>query len=106
MSKHVAAIPNWQPSSPAGAPPAPGANSHQWRWWRKAKPSRAAQAAPALAITWTPPRPNYDAKLRRWRPLSAPGTGASRWRWLSASKGERSMAWATPRKRWRPQTAR
>jgi len=106
MSKQTTAIPTWHPPSLSDTPTAFRPDPLRWPWRRKASPSRTIQAVPALAITWTPPRPDYEAKLHRWRPFSAPTNRTSRWRWLTASKGAPAMTWAATRKRWRPQTAR
>ncbi len=104
MSKQADAISIWQPSPQAERLPIPDPTALRRRWWQR-RPS-PAEETPGLSITWTPPLPDYETKLRRWRPASEPPKGAPRWRWLASSGVSRSMPWSTARKRWRPQTAR
>ena len=104
MSKRIDAISIWQPSPQAECLPIPDPTTLLRRWWGR-RPS-PAEETPGLSITWTPPLPDYEARLRRWRPTSAPPNDAPRWRWLASSGASRSMPWSNARKRWRPQTAR
>lgn len=104
MSKRINAISNCQPSPQTENLPIPDPAALLRRWWQR-RPS-PAEEAPGLSITWTPPRPDYEARLRRWRPASEPPKGAPRWPWFASSGASRSMPWSNTRKRWRPQTAR
>ena len=105
MSKRIDAVSTWQPSPQAETLPTPDPAALKRHWWQLS-PSPTTQETPCLSITWTPPLPDYEARLRRWRPASAPPNDSSRWRWLASSGVSRSMPWSNARKRWRPQTAR
>jgi hypothetical protein len=105
MSKRIDAIPTWQPSPQAECLPIPDPAALRRRWWQH-RPAPTGEDKPGLSITWTPPLPDYETKLRRWHPASTPPKGAPRWQWFASSGVSRSMPWSTARKRWRPQTAR
>jgi hypothetical protein len=106
MSEPLNWIPEPQPSAPAMIACLTDSLALKLHWRRIIRPASLAPEVTELRINWTPPLPDYEERLRRWRPGSAPAQPVPRWRWPSRASARRASSRGATKQRWRPLSVR